>query len=334
MTLLKKYILALMSFLLIAGCSPKGPKKIKIGFSMDSLKEERWKKDLETFKKEVEAQGGEVLVQVANGDDQLQNEQAENLLTMGVDVLVIIPHNSMTPAVVVESAHKSGVKVIGYDRIILDCDLDLYISFDNVKVGELQAQYLVNKVPKGNYIIIGGAPTDFNAKLFSEGQMNILRPLIEKGDINLVLNQAAKDWQPIEGLKHTENGLTKAANNVQAVLASNDGLAGGAIQALTEQKLAGKVFVSGQDAELAACQRIIAGTQSMTVYKPLQNLALAAAKAAMSLARKEKVQTDKVVNNNKLNVPSILLAPISVDKENIEAIIVKEGFFKKEDLGL
>jgi len=199
-----------------------------------------------------------------------------------------------------------------------------------VKEGELQADYLVKKQPKGNYMLIGGAPTDNNAKLFREGQMNVLKPLIKKGDIKVVGDQWASDWQPNEALKHMENALTKNHNKVDAVVASNDGTAGGAIQALAEQKLAGKVWVSGQDADLAACQRIVAGTQSMTVYKPIKKLAEKAAEVAVAMAKKQVVQeaTHKV-NNNKKNVPSVLLEPVQVDKANLDSTVIADGYQKK-----
>ena len=207
--------------LLLMACGGKEPQKIKIGFSMDTLKEEHWARDRDLIVQYAAERGAEVLVQVANGNDQLQNEQAENLLTRGVDVLLVAPHNGKTAAAIVESAHRAGVPVIAYDRIINDCDLDLYASFDNEKVGELQAQYLIERAPKGNYILLGGAPTDYNATLFRKGQMNILQPLIDKGDIKVILDQWCKEWQALEALKHTENGLTLAKNNVQAAMPSS-----------------------------------------------------------------------------------------------------------------
>ncbi len=316
-----------------AGSEPKKSDKLVIGLSMDTLKEERWQRDRDLFKAKAEALGAQVLVQAANGDDALQNSQAENLLTQGVKVLVVVPHNAKTTATIVESAHKAGVPVIAYDRLILDSDLDYYISFDNVKVGEMQAEYLVKRKPTGNYVLIGGAPTDNNARLFRDGQMNVLKPLVDKGDIKIVADQWAKDWQPSEGLKIMENALTKNDNKVDAVVSSNDGLAGAAIQALAEQKLAGQVLVSGQDAELAATQRIAAGTQSMTVYKPIKALADKAAELAVKLARKEAVaEATQKVNNGKKDVPSVLLTPVSVDKENLDATVVADGFHKRDDV--
>jgi D-xylose transport system substrate-binding protein len=316
------------------GCGSKGgAKKIRIGLSMDTLKEERWQKDRDLFVAKCHALGAEVLVQAANSNDALQNSQAENLLTEKVDVLVVVPHNGKSAATIVDSAHKAGVPVISYDRLILDSDVDLYISFDNVKVGELQAEYLVKRVPKGNYVLIGGAPTDNNAKLFRQGQMNVLAPYIKRGDIKIKGDQWANDWLPVEALKIMENALTRNHNAVDAVVVSNDGTAGGAIQALTEQKLAGKVVVSGQDADLAGCQRIVAGTQSMTVYKPIRLLAEKAAEVAFAMAA-QKPFADKTVaiNNGKKDVPAVLIAPVQVDKSNLDATVIADGFHSKEDV--
>lgn len=312
---------------------PTKAKKPTIGFSMDTLKEERWQHDRDLLKAKVESLGGQLLVQAANGDDNLQNSQAENLLTQGVDVLIVAPHNAKTTATIVDAAHKQKVPVIAYDRLILDSDLDIYMSFDNVKVGEIQAEYLVKRKPKGNYVLIGGAPTDNNAHLFRDGQMNILKPYIDKGDIKIVADQWAKDWQPSEALKIMENALTKNNNQVDAVVASNDGIAGASVQALGEQKLAGKVLISGQDAELSACQRIAAGTQNMTVYKPIKALAEKVGEVAMKLAKKEAHgEKTRPINNGKSDVPSILLEPVVVDKDNLASTVVADGYQKRDEV--
>lgn len=323
-----------------AGQSPRGNStsgqnrtgKIRIGLSMDSLKEERWQKDRDIFVKRAEELGAEVLVQAADGKDETQVKQAESLLTQGIDVLVVIPHNSEVAGSIVEAAKRSNVPVISYDRLIRNSEPALYISFDNEKVGEMQARYLVEKAPKGNYILIGGSLSDNNAQLLRTGQMRVLQPLINSGDIKIVADQWARDWQPEEALKHTENALTINNNDIAAVVASNDGTAGGAIQALTAQGLSGKVFISGQDADLAALQRIVSGTQSMTVYKPVSKLAARAAEAAVALAKKEKVETNGTVNNGRIDVPAIMLEPIIVDKSNINETVIKDGYQKREDI--
>jgi D-xylose transport system substrate-binding protein len=306
--------------------------KIKIGLSMDTLKEERWQKDRDIFIAEAKKLGAQVLVQSANGDDALQVSQAENLLSQGVNVLVVIPHNAEACATIVDSAKKSKVPVIAYDRLIKNCNLDLYISFDNEKVGYLQASYITKLVPSGTYAYIGGSPTDNNAYMFKAGAMKVLDPLIKSGKIKLAYDQFSNDWKPEVAQSNMENALTKLNNKVDAVVAANDGTAGGVIQALSEQKLAGKVPVSGQDADLAACQRIVEGTQSMTVYKPIKVIAKAAAKSAVKLAKKQKVTTKLKVNNGKINVPFLALEPISVDKSNMYKVVIKDGYHKLQEV--
>jgi D-xylose transport system substrate-binding protein len=306
--------------------------KILIGLSMDTLKEERWMRDRDLFVKAAEALGAEVHVQAANGDDRVQVQQAENLLTEGVNVLVVVPHNGEVAASIVDSAKRQNVPVISYDRLIRNSDVDLYLSYDNMRCGEMQAQYLLDHQPKGNYILIGGAPTDNNAVLLREGQKKVLQPAIDRGDVKIVADQWAKEWQASEAQKHTENALTQNNNNVQAVLVSNDGTAGGVIQALATQNLVGKVWVTGMDADLPALQRIVEGRQSMTIYKPIKPLAERAAQAAVSLAKGEQVQTTQVVANGKKNVASILLDPIAVDKANVVETVVKDNYQKLEEI--
>ena len=305
---------------------------IRIGLSMDTLKEERWQHDRDLFLARAKELGAEVDVQAANGDDRTQIQQAANLLTQGVDVLVVVPHNSEVAASIVEAAKRQCVPVVSYDRLIRNSDVDLYVSFDNVKVGEMQAKYLLDRAPRGNYVLIGGSPTDNNALLFRQGQMNLIKPAIDRGDIRVVSDQWAKEWQASEALKHTENALTQAKNNVVAVVASNDGTAGGVIQALSGQGLEGKVLVSGMDADLAGLQRVVAGTQAMTIYKPIKPLSTRAAEAAVALARGEQLTTNGTVNNGLRDVPSILLEPVVVDKTNMVETVVKDGFQKMEDI--
>lgn len=300
---------------------------------MDSLRVERWRKDRDIFIEEAKRLGAEVIVQSADGDEQRQNEQAENLITQGVDVLVVIPKDSVAAAQIVKSAHEENIKVIAYDRLIRESEPDLYISFDNEQVGYLQAEYLMERKPSGNYFLLGGAPSDNNAQLLREGQERALKPAIDKGDIKLVAdgNHWTVNWDPNDALTKTEQVLTQTNNQIDAVVASNDGTAGGVIQALEGQNLAGKVLVSGQDAELAACQRIVKGTQTMTVYKPIRLIAKEAAQAAVALAKGEKIEKAKQkVNNGKIDVPSILLTPIQVDKDNLDDVVIKDGFHTRD----
>ena len=317
----------------LSGCGKGGGSKIKIGLSMDTLRAARWAQDRDLFTKRCEDQGVKVLVQSAESNDALQNSQAENLLTQGISCLVVIAHNAKSCASIVEAAHKAGVPVLAYDRLILDSDVDAYVSFDNIRVGELQAGELVKRRPKGNYVLMGGAPTDYNAILFRKGQRLVLDPLVKKGDIRIVGDQWSNDWLAVNALKNMENILTANGNKVDAVVDSYDGTAGGCIQALAGQKLAGKVLVSGQDAELAGCQRIVAGTQTMTVYKPVRLLAAKGADIAVALAKKQPLpKASQVTNNGKIDVPSYFLDPIVVDKDNMVSTVIADGFQKMEEV--
>jgi D-xylose transport system substrate-binding protein len=300
---------------------------------MDTLMIERWLKDKETFISVAKSLGADTVdVQAAESKADVQNNQCENMITNGIDVLVVLPYDSDSTDVVVEAAHKAGVKVIAYDRMINNADVDYYVSYDNVKIGEMEASPLVEVAPKGNYVLLGGAPTDSTSKLLRQGQMNILQPYIDRGDIRIVADQWVKDWLPEEALKIVENALTANNNNVQAIVASNDGTAGGAIQALAEQKLAGKVAIGGQDVELAACQRIVEGSQTASVYASPILEATAAAEAAVKLAKGEKLEANATVNNGKKDVPSILLTPVLVTKENMMDTVIKDGFHKMEEV--
>lgn len=331
--LLPIFVISICCTIGFIGYADTSEKKIKIGLSMDSLRVERWQKDRDIFKAEAEKLGAEVIVQSADGDERKQYEQAENMITQGVDILVVIPKDSVAAAQIVKSAHEEGIKVIAYDRLIKESEPDLYISFDNEKVGYLQAEYLLKKKPKGNYFLLGGAPSDNNAQLLRKGQLRALQTAIDNKDIRLVADGKhwAVNWDPNDALNKTEQVLTQTNNKIDAVVASNDGTAGGVIQALEGQKLAGKVLVSGQDAELAACQRIVKGTQTMTVYKPIRLIAKEAAHAAVALAKGETVKkaTEKV-NNGKIDVKSILLTPIQVDKDNLDEVVIKDGFHTRE----
>lgn len=315
------------------GCTKKDDKVV-IGLSLPTQQEERWVRDKDTMEARAKELGVELKVQIANADAGQQDSQAKNLIAQGIDVLILAPHDAAAAATIVDEAEKEGIPVIAYDRLISNTkNLDYYLSFDNVKVGELQGEYISKLVPKGDYIIMSGAPTDNNAKLFKEGAMKFLQPLIDSGDITVITEQAVDDWKPENALKIVEDSLTKANNKVDAILAPNDGTAGAAIEAMSAQGLAGIVPITGQDAELAAAQRIVAGTQTMTVYKDTRELGKAAIDAAVALAKGEKLtNATQVVNNGSFDVPSILLPAVAVDKSNIDKVLIDSGYLKKEDV--
>ncbi len=328
---MKQLILTLCASLALTSFSGIA-KDIKIGMAIDDLRLERWQKDRDIFVSKAESLGAKVFVQSANGNEETQMSQIENMINRGVDVLVIIPYNGQVLSNVVAEAKREGIKVLAYDRMINNADIDFYISFDNEKVGEIQAQSLVEKVPQGNYFLMGGSPVDNNARLFRDGQMKVLKPFIDSGKIKVVGDQWVDGWLPENALKIMENALTANNNKIDAVVASNDATAGGAIQALSAQGLAGKVAISGQDADLAGIKRIMAGTQTMTVYKPITQLANTAAEVAVELGNDKQPKSDATLNNGLKEVLARLLTPIKVDKSNIESTVIKDGFHKKSDL--
>jgi D-xylose transport system substrate-binding protein len=310
----------------------KAGEQVYIGFSMDTLKEERWQRDKQLVEARAAEKGVKLDVPVANGDDKAQVNQCNDLLTKGVDVLIVAPHNGEIAASIVEAAHAKGVPVISYDRLIKNSDVDLYVSHQVEKMGEMQAQYALDHVPKGNYVLIGGAQTDNNALLLRKGQMNVLKPAVDRGDVKIIADPYAKEWKADEALRYTADALTKTNNNIQAVVASNDGTAGGVISALDQAGLAGKVLVTGQDAQLDAIQRIAKGTQTMTIYKPIKPLADSAVDNAIKLARGEALNAPDKINNGKIDVPSILQQPQAVDKDNLMSTVIKDGYHKYEDV--
>jgi D-xylose transport system substrate-binding protein len=302
-----------------------------IGFCIDDLRVERWSRDRDYFVEAAKKLGATVSVQSADASEERQISQIENLISRGVDVIVIVPFNSKTLGNVVAEAKKAGIKVISYDRLILDADVDAYISFDNEKVGELQAKGVFDAQPKGNYFLLGGAPTDNNAKMLREGQLKVLQPAIDHGDIKIVGQQWVPEWSAATALRIVEDALTANNNKIDAIVASNDGTAGGAIQALAAQKLAGKVPVSGQDADLAAVKRVIAGTQTMTVYKPIKLIASQAATLAVDLAKGVKPAYNAQYDNGKKKVDTVLLQPILLTKKNVD-VVVKDGFYTQAQI--
>ncbi|MEZ7890356.1 MAG: sugar ABC transporter substrate-binding protein [Candidatus Wallbacteria bacterium] len=309
----------------------EGAKKV-IGISLPTQREERWVKDAKQLEEEAKKRGMDVKLQISDNDAMKQIAQCENLISQNVNILIIAPHDAKGAASIVENAHKAGIKVISYDRLIMNADTDLYISFDNVKVGEMQGQYLTSLVPKGNYIVLSGAPTDNNAAMYKEGAMKAIKPLIDKGDVKIVTDQAVKDWLPSEAMKIVENSLTANENKIDGILAPNDGTAGGAVQALAAQKLDGKVIVTGQDSELAAAKRIVEGTQAMTVFKDTRKLAIAAIDAAEKMLDGKDAGANSKVNNKKIDVPAMLLTPVTVDKKNIDKELIESGYLKKDDV--
>lgn len=331
-------IVAVVGIGVLAGACGGGTRQprpelqaVRIGLLFDDL-HERWEKDRELFTARAGELGAEVVFRAAEGDHERQVKLASELLDGGVRVLVVVPHDMEKAAAIVQMAKQRKVPVVSYDRLIRNSDVDLYASFDNTKVGGMQANYLLSEAPKGAYLLIGGSPTDHNAQMIREGQMKVLAPAVKRGDVRIVGDPWADNWDPLAARRLTEEALKRVRGRLHAVLASNDGMAGGVVAALEANGLAGKVLVSGQDAELDAVRRIVAGTQTMTVYKPIRSLANLAARNAVRLAEGEAVYTATTVNNGAKEVPAMLLEPIAVDRENLEYTVISDGYQKRDEV--
>jgi D-xylose transport system substrate-binding protein len=305
---------------------------VRIGISMNAQGEERWQRDWAYMKEAAEKAGATIETASADGDEQKQVSDIEGILTKGVDVLIVIPVNADSLSQSVELAHENGVKVIAYDRLITNPDLDYYITFDMIGCGREQAKYLLENVPKGNYYLQEGPTTDSNAQLFYQGQMEILQPAIDSGDIKVVGEEWADDWSDEVSMNQTQNALTANDNKIDAICDANDSTASGAIRALEEQGLAGKVPVTGQDCDLAACQRIAAGTQAMSVFKNLYTLANAAIDSAIAIAQGEEIETNDTYNNETLDVPTLALPLVVATKDNLVDTVIAAEFHSYDDV--
>lgn len=315
------------------------PGKVTVGLLLETYDVARWARDEEYFIKKSKELGFEVITAVANADQDKQNQQADTFLTQGVKALVVVPKNLKTAARIISSAHEKNVPVLAYDRLILNCGLDMYITFDNEKVGYLQAKGVLEKVPEGNYILLGGAASDNNAQLVRAGQLRAIEEHEKATGKKIIVldSQFLDNWDREEARRKISNLLTKfkaEGKEVNAIVASNDSTAGGVAAALKAEGLDGKVAVSGQDAELAACQRVVEGTQTLTVYKPVQKLATAAAEITARLAKGEKPEDIakalgyeiKYLNNGQKEVPCIFLEPVFVTADNMMQTVVADGW--------
>jgi D-xylose transport system substrate-binding protein len=301
-------------------------KELVIGVSLPTLREARWVRDKKSMEDYAKIRGVTLKIENADTDVAKQASQVDSLISQGIDILILAPTDSVAAIDMVEKANKAGIKVIAYDRFIVA--RDLYVSFDNIKVGEFQGQYLTERVPKGNYIILSGDPGDRNSAIYKEGALKYIKPLADKGDIKIVTDKEVINWDPKNAFKIVERSLIENNNKIDAILAPNDATAGAAIEALKAQGLAGKVLVTGQDAELDAIKRIIQGTQGMTIFKDTRQLARVAIDAAIRLATEKEIE----INHTVVSISSILLAPIAIDKNNIDSVLIDSGYYTKEEV--
>jgi len=314
-----------------AGDRRPGDRVPVIGFSQDSLVLERWKRDIQAFQSAAKDLGARVILKVADQDARVQEAQVRELLREGIDVLVIVANDSDRLSSVVKEVRSRGIPVVSYDRLVRHAGVDLYISFDNEKVGELMARSVLDQVPRGGYLIINGAKTDNNAIMINAGIKAVLQPAMATGKVTLVSEIWPVAWDNNE-VRASLELLLPRVDEIQGILAGDDMLAEEAIRFFSENGRTGRVRVAAQDADLAACQRIAEGTQWATLYKPVDRLALKAAGFAVMLANHEPIETDGTIDDGSGPVPYVRLEPILVTRSNLEGTVIKDGFHSAKDV--
>ncbi|MFA7370787.1 MAG: substrate-binding domain-containing protein [Sphaerochaetaceae bacterium] len=324
--------------LFAAGVKEKavGAKELKdvvIGFSFPTLREERWAIEKDIAIEYAKELGITLKVQDADTDVNMQNQQIENLITQGIDCLIVGPQDVNAMQSSVNAAREAGIPVVSYLRLIDGKGLTMFVGNDFVLVGEDMAKSAVEKVPQGKYVIIAGDSGDNVSYQLKEGFYNVIQPKIDTGDIRVVFEQHIKTWAAENAMANMENALTNQNNDIQAVLVENDTMAGACIQALKAQGLAGKVYVTGMDGDLAALQRIAEGTQSMTMLFEHDIIAKAAVDAAVDLA----MGVDHAAVNGTIEVagetiPAVLLSASKITPETIYDIVIGKNIYKLEDV--
>jgi len=331
---MKKAILLTCVAAALCGFAANAAPKPKIGLSFSDFATERWARERDEMTGILEKAGFQVISQEANHDAKLQNDQVKNMVTQGAKVIIAVAEDGDSLATAVDDVAKRGVKVIAYDRLIKSAKIAAYVSFDNVDVGRNQAKGVLAVKSSGNFVLLGGSPTDNNAHLFRQGQMEVLDPLIKSGKIKVVADQWVDNWDPANAKKLMENILTATSKNFVAVVASNDGTALGALEAMKAVGMAGKVPISGQDATEAGCNSIARGELTVTILKDTRQLTPLACHLAEDLAQGKKLEGlvstplatltgDKTKTGN---VPCKFLKVYQVTNKNVDQLVVKSGF--------
>lgn len=300
----------------------KGPV---VGVSWSNFQEERWKTDEAAIKAAVEKAGGTYLSADAQSSPAKQLTDVESLIARGAKAIIVLAQDAQAIRPAVEKAVNEGIAVVGYDRLI-EIPQAFYLTFDNVEVGRMMAREIQKAKPAGNYVFIKGSSQDPNANFLYQGSVEVLKPAIEGGKIKTVGEAFTDQWLPANAQRNMEQILTRNQNKVDAVIAANDGTAGGAIAALDAQGLSGSVPVSGQDADRAALNRVALGTQTVTIWKDARELGRNAAEIALKLAGGAKLsEIPKSVSwdqgPSKQKMTALFLTPVPVTKDNLNVVI-------------
>jgi D-xylose transport system substrate-binding protein len=326
-------LFAASTLVLVAANGALAAGKPVIGVSWSNFQEERWKTDEAAIKAAIEKAGGTYISADAQSNPGKQLTDVESLITKGANALIVLAQDSDAIRPAIEKASQEGIPVVGYDRLI-EIPSAFYITFDNKEVGRMQARAVHAAKPKGNYAFIKGSSTDPNAAFLFAGQIEVLKAAIDKGDIKNVGEAYTDQWLPANAQKNMEQILTKNNNKIDAVVASNDGTAGGAVAALSAQGLAGSVPVSGQDGDKAALNRVALGTQTVSVWKDARELGKNAAEIAIALAGGKKLSdipgsTTFSDGPKKQKMTARLLKPVPIPKDNL-SVVIDAGWITKD----
>lgn len=338
-----KKIIALITMLSVilmcAGCQAAEHKEVTpttksdvctIGLSFDSFVIERWTRDRDVFVSTANELGAEVNVQSAGGDVETQISQIKRFIEIDVDAIVIVTADAFALTDVVMEATSKGIPVICYDRLVRNAGADLYISFDNEAVGKQMANAICDNVPEGGTIVeIMGPESDYNVSQVMRGFDSVCA----EHNMKISLKYNCDNWRPELAYDYVNDNFAEISK-ADAIMCGNDALAGEAIHALAERGFAGKILVTGQDGDLEACQRLVEGTQLITVYKPVEKLARLAAEYAVKLAAGETLSKTDFFNDGTQDIPYVAIEPSAVTRENLDAVIIDSGFHLREEVYL
>lgn len=321
-------IVGLLCLFVMFGCAVDETKRVGL---LIHQQDDRWSMDVEFLKEYFTQEGIQLIIKDAEGDENRQLKQVEELIDQHVDVVLIVPVNQNTAAGIVRYANEHNTPIVAYDRMVKNSNLDYLLSFEYAEVGRLLAQYSVGMKPKGNYILLWGDAFDNNARIMQEAQMEVLQPFIDKGDVNIVYKGYVGDWSYENSVHKMNEVLDFTDVEIDVVMANNDVLASGAIDAIEKHSIS-NVLITGHDATLEACRFIVKGKQAMTIYKPISKLAKTAVNVSKQIIAGEEVEITRNVSNGKSQVQAVLLDPIVVDQSNLESVVIADGLHSKEEV--
>lgn len=326
-------IIILLALVVLTSCS--NSSKVKVGFLIHSTANTRWQTDIVFLKEKAAEMNAEFIIKVANDDEFIQLKQAEELVSEGVDVMIVVPANQNTAAGIVRVGLENNIPVISYDRLIRNAEISCLLSFDYVKVGNQMVDYALSQAPRGNYLLLWGDANDANARFIRQGIEETLKPHVANGSVNILYSQHVEDYSTAG----TKNALQKVYDftsmPIDAILCGSGAMAEAVINLLEEIKYPRKVVVTGQDLTLATSKLIYQGRQDMSVNKSVKELAYKAIEVAVDLAHSGKIdkkEINKLVNNGRGEVPAILLPPIPVTKQNLREAVTTTATYSMEEV--